>query len=231
MPRNIRKQGAAPQAEELEKAHQILAFAHASAESLLTAYNSLSEERGRGGPSYQQQDQLRAMLLFAGAGLDACAQQIVRDALPRLAAEHDDARDALAGFAARRLRRQRTDVEVAAVDTDFLADVLIGDPETNLIEKLIDELTGSSMQSVEELKKVAAFLGVVKDKKLAAALPDLRSAFRVRNRIAHDMDIQFTPGKARNRRPRKRDDMVTETNRLLESAELVVAATDAALTS
>src|SRR4051794_20034668 len=98
MAKNIRKQGDAPAAPELDKAHQILTYAHGSAKSLLTAFNSLSKQRGRGGPSYEQQDLLRAMLLFAGAGVDACAQQVVRDTLPRLAAEHDDAQTALVSY-------------------------------------------------------------------------------------------------------------------------------------
>lgn len=229
MPLNIRKQGAAPTAPELVKANQILIYAHGSAESLLTAFNGMSQQRGRGGPSHQQQDLLRAMLVFAGAGLDACAQQVVRDALPRLAADNESARSALIAYTSRKLRKQRADADVAAVDTDFLASLLLGSPEQNLVESLIDELTGSSMQSVEELKKVAAHLGVVQDPGLKAALPGLKQPFGVRNRIAHDMDIKFTEGRGKNRRARKRDGMVEDTNRLLEGAELLVLAVDKTL--
>ena len=168
------------------------------------------------------------MLVFAGAGLDACAQQLVRDALPRLVVEHTDARDALTAFAARRLRRQG-DSEVGGVDARFLAELLLGDPEQNLIEALIDDLTGSSMQSVEELKRVAAHLGVVGDKELMACIESVRNAFGVRNRIAHDMDINFFDSKRRSRTARKRADMVRDSNSLLAAAEALVLAVDRVL--
>jgi len=149
----------------------------------------------------------------------------VRDALPRLVAEHTDARDALTAFAARRLRRQ-ADTEVGGIDARFLAELLLGDPEENIIEALIDELTGSSIQSVEELKRVAAHLGVVGDKQLMRCLDAVREAFRVRNRIAHDMDINFFDSKRRNRTARKRADMVRESNNLLAAGEALVLAVD-----
>jgi hypothetical protein len=137
--------------------------------------------------------------------------------------EHEDARDALTGFAARRLRRQG-ESEVGGVDARFLAELLLGDPEKNLIEALIDELTGSSMQSVEELKRVAAHLGVSGDKQLMTCIDSVREAFKVRNRIAHDMDINFFDSKRRNRTARRRADMVRESNDLLAAGEALVLA-------
>lgn len=172
------------------------------------------------------------MILFAGAGLDSCAQQIVRDALPVLVTKNEDAGAALVGFTARRIRKQSEDV--VTVDAKFLAEVLIGGrpgatAEETVIDMLIEELTGSSMQSVEELRRVAQHLGVANDGPLVASINSLRSAFQIRNRIAHDMDIQFTSGRGRNRRPRRRDDMVQEANKMLEAAERLVAAVDRAL--
>jgi len=224
----IRKPGACPPAQELQRAYQIVVYAHDTAKSLLAGFNSLGAARGRGAPSDEQQDLLRAMLMFAGAGLDACAQQVVRDALPQLVTSHDDARKALIGFAARRLRRE-TESDTAGIDARFLAELLIGKPEENLIEALIDELTGSSMQSVDELKRVASHLGVIGDKSLVKAIDGTREAFRVRNRIAHDMDIKITPGRGRNRTQRARADMVRDTNNLLEVAEALGEAVQRAL--
>ena len=217
----VREPCTPPSTAELLRSHQIVLYAHETAASLLAGFNSLGRARGRGAPSDEQQDLLRAMLVFSGAGLDACAQQIVRDALPRLVAEHEDAREALTGFAARRLRRQ-SDTDVAGIDARFLAELLLGDPEKNLIEALISELTGSSMQSVEELKRVVAHLGLTSDKELMKAIEGVRDAFRVRNRIAHDMDINFFDTKRRNRTVRKRADMVRDSNSLLAAAEALV---------
>jgi hypothetical protein len=89
-PKAIRVQGGEPEAAELKRSFQINRYAHASAGSLLAGYNSLGKERGRGAPSDEQQDLLRAMLLLAGAGLDACTQQVVRDALPEVVARHPE---------------------------------------------------------------------------------------------------------------------------------------------
>jgi hypothetical protein len=224
----IRELGERPAAHELQQAYQIVVYAHNTAASLLAGFNSLGAARGRGAPSDEQQDLLRAMLVFAGAGLDACAQQVVRSALKILVAAHGDARKALVGFAARRLRRE-TDTDVAGIDARFLAELSVGNPEENLIEELVDELTGSSMQSVEELKRVAAHLGVVGDKPLIKSIEGTREAFRVRNRIAHDMDIKITAGRGRNRTLRRRADMVRDTNNLLAAAEGLTQAVQRAL--
>lgn len=227
-PKEIRNQGPEPDAEELARAFQITRYAHASAKSLLAGFNSLGQARGGGAPSHEQQDLLRAMLLFAGAGLDACAQQVVRDSLPRVVQINQEARQALTRFGAKRLRKDsRTDV--GGVDTELLTSLLIGDAEEGLIEVLIEELTGSSMQSVEELKRVAAHLGVVQTKPLLTAIEAVREPLQVRNRIAHDMDVKFTESTSRNRKGRKRADMVKDANLLLACSENLISAVDSAL--
>ena len=87
------------------------------------------------------------------------------------------------------------------------------------------------MQSVEELKRVAAHLGVAKDGRLMGVIDGARDAFAVRNRIAHDMDIKLTTGRGRNRKLRKRADMVRDTNALLAAAEELIRAVDVELMS
>jgi hypothetical protein len=221
----IRTQGGAPNAAELQRAYQITGYAHGSARSLLAGYNSLGQARGRGAPSDEQQDLLRAMLLFAGAGLDACAQQVVRDTLPKIVATHRDARKALTGFAARQLRKSE-ETDIGGIDAGVLASLLLGDAEEELIERLIGELTGSSMQSVEELKRVAAHLGVINSARLNQAIEAVGDPFGVRNRIAHDMDIKFGQPNPRNRLVRRRSDMVRDANLLLVAAEELILAVD-----
>ena len=225
----VRNPGSAPAAPQLQRSYKIVVYAHETAASLLAGFNSLGLARGSGAPSDEQQDLLRAMLVFAGAGLDACAQQIVRDALPRLVAKDDDARTALIRFAARHLRQGEGDSDSGAVDAKVLATLLLGSPAQDLVELLINDLTGSSMQSVEELKRVVTCLGLVKDRQLLATIQGTREAFKVRNRISHDMDVNFTSNPRRNRTLRRRDDMVRDTNVLLGVAEALVVAADKAL--
>jgi transposase-like protein len=139
--------------------------------------------------------------------------------------EHPDAKQALIGFAARKLRREG-ETDTGQIDARFLAGVLLGDPESTLIEALVTDLTRSSMQSAEELKRVAAHLGVISDTQLVRKIENLKQAFAVRNRLAHDMDVNFAEGRGRNRRLRKRADMVREANSLLGAAEALVRAVD-----
>jgi hypothetical protein len=228
--KQIRTQAGEPTSAHLAKAYSITIYAHTTARSLLDGFNSLGIERGSGSPSIEQQDLLRAMLIFAGAGLDACAQQVVRDALPRLVENHADAREALVNFGARVLRKSG-DTGGGTVDTKVLASIMVGDPEANLIERLIDELTGSSMQSVEELKRVAAHLGVTSSTGLMSAIDKVKDPLDIRNRIAHDMDIKITEGKGRNRVSRKRASMVDGANLLLAAAEELIIAVDNELAS
>ncbi len=168
------------------------------------------------------------MLLFAGAGLDACAQQVVREALPKVVANNENARQALVNFGARQLRKS-DETDVGGIDARVLASLLLGDPEADLIERLIDELTGSSMQSVEELKRVASHLGALGSEDLMEAIENVKDPLGVRNRIAHDMDVKFTQTTGPNRKGRKRADMVRDANYLLTAAEQLIVAVDAEL--
>lgn len=215
-----------PKADKLARAFQVVDYAHASASSLLDAFNAVGKERGRGAPTIAQQDLLRAMLLTVGAGLDSCAKQLIEHVLPVLAATGGPSRDELVTFAVRRLRKGEE--TSAALDAKFLVELMLGRPEENLIKAFIAELTGTSLQSTAQLHRVAAALGVSGDRELKAAINDLQSAFEIRNMIAHEMDINFSkPG--RNRTSRGRDNMVAETNKLLSAADLLIAAVDACL--
>lgn len=172
----------------------------------------------------EQQDLLRAMLLFACAGLDSSAKQIIVDAMPRLALYHDVVRDELRKFAVRRLRRG-DDGETAGLDASFLADVLIGDTRLNLIEAFKDEMTGKSLQSLEQLRRVAAALGVGDAQDVDTAISAIGDTFSIRNKIAHEMDINFATVN-RNRNGRRRDDMVRRTNSVLSTADALLRAVD-----
>ena len=220
-----------PKADKLARAFQVVEYAHASATSLLDAFNAGGNEggrRSRGAPTTAQQDLLRAMLLTVGAGLDSCAKQLIEHALPELAAAGGPSRDELVTFAVRRLRKGEE--ASVALDAKFLIELLLGQPEANLIKAFIAELTGASLQSTSQLHRVAAALGVGDDRDLKAAINDLQSAFDIRNKIAHEMDINFS-SRGRNRTSRSRDPMVAETNKLLRAADFLLAAVDARLTA
>ena len=217
-----------PKDERLARPFQVVDYAHASATSLLTAFNTVGRERGRGAPTTAQQDLLRAMLLTVGAGLDSCAKQLIEHALPALAAPGGPSRDELVTFAVRRLRKGEE--TSAALDAKFLVELMLGQPEENLIKAFTAEPTSSRLPATEQPHKVAAALGVSKNQELKKAINDLQNSFKIRNKIAHEMDINFS-STGRNRTSRSRDPMVAETNKLLTAADLLLSAVDAHLTT
>lgn len=64
------------------------------------------------------------------------------------------------------------------------------------------DLTGSSLQSAEEVDKTAAALGV-DDGQLRKRIGDLRMLFSARNQISHELDLQ-QPGRPGDRTRRTR---------------------------
>lgn len=109
-----------------------------------------------------------------------------------------------------------------------LAGLLIGDPHTNLIEAFIDDLTGASLQSREQLIKVTKALGVANETLIKTAIENLTDTFDVRNKIAYEMDINFATVN-RNRTSRARDNMVRRTNSVLATGDALLRSVDTAL--
>jgi hypothetical protein len=208
----LKERPSEPNAAELKNASKIVGYAHDTATSLLDGFTVLRTSQGMGTTTDEQQDLLRAMLLFACAGLDSAVKQIIEDAMPRLALQQEKAKAELQKFAARRLRRGEDPDGGTALDATFLSQVLVGNPHENLIESFKDELTARSMQSVEQMNRVAAALGIADGENVTAAIGELGGTFRIRNEIAHRMDINFAT-RNRNRNGRKRDDMVRRNER------------------
>lgn len=129
-------------------------------------------------------DLLRAAVVFTGAGLDATLKQLIRDTLPRLLESITQAHDKFESFAAGQLGTG----EIA--DTKTIARYLTSsDPRGRLIEDYIYDLTGSSLQSAEEVHLAAGALGI-DDSSLRKRITGLRPLFVMRNEISHELDLQ-----------------------------------------
>lgn len=205
----------------------ILASGHRSVGSLLEVFES--HRTGPGAPTDPQQDLLRAMVLFAASTLDAVVKQLIRDALFVVIERDEGAQSQLKAFVDRRLRR----VERAApepgrqglLDVRYLAEVIAsGNPRLVLVNDLIDELTGDSLQSRDQLLRVAAHFAVTREE-IIDDFDVMALIFRVRNEIAHEMDIELGQ-RTRTRRPRKREDMVRFADALLQTAFRFVKSVD-----
>jgi hypothetical protein len=93
-----------------------------------------------------------------------------------------------------------------------------------LIEDYIYDLTGSSLQSAEEVGRVAGALGI-NDAPLRRRIDDLKNLFVARNEISHELDLQRPeqPGdRTRRTRPLRRTKDLCQEG--LEVAQLMVNA-------
>lgn len=126
-----------PAAKELHAAHSILAAAHRTTDAFADAFDIVrSSRKAKGAPTDEEQDLLRAMLLFAGAGLDSMIKQLTRDALSRVLERDLGAQKLFQEFIERRLRQRETGAErIVTLDTKFVAYIL-SDPSPRAALKI-----------------------------------------------------------------------------------------------
>jgi hypothetical protein len=171
---------------ETETAQRFLASAYDSVVAVLETFETVVElRRGemqatRGRLTASEEDLLRAAIIFTGAGLDATLKQLIRDTLPTLLGTNALAHDKFETFASDRLGTG----EIA--DTRAIARYLTShDPRARLIEDYIYDLTGASLQSTEEVQRVAGALGV-EDRAIRQRLANLSpcSSHATRSRMS-----------------------------------------------
>jgi hypothetical protein len=124
------------------------------------------------------------MLVFASAGIDSMVKQLVADALPLAVTADPEARGQFRSYVERRLK--------APDSARLLADAFAADnSREHLTLALVSDLRSGSLQSVDELARAAAFFAIpVAD--FIGDVDALRRAFRVRNEISHEMDVDFS---------------------------------------
>ena len=95
MPQQLRPFSIPDPGGQVTRSWDILKRAHESAASLLASF---SEERDPGAPSDTEQDLLRAMIVFAAAGLDAMLKQLLSDCLNTALEKSEGAAEKLAEY-------------------------------------------------------------------------------------------------------------------------------------
>ena len=209
-------------ASELRNAHLVLKHTHSTVESFLNAFESHVSQRGPGSPTDQEYDLLRAMLVFACSGLDSSIKHAVREALPAVINRVDRAADNFRDFVEKQLSVD------AQSTTRLVAKVLTTEsPRSALIQHLIRDLTGRSLQSKDQVLRVGSFFDIPSSE-LVDDRPLFDRVFRARNQIAHEMDIDFTQPR-RNRASRRKQEMVDYTSAVLGCAAKFLAGVDARL--
>lgn len=218
-----------PSTNPTNKARLILQPATASVKSFNDAFDNVRAYRGagKGMTTDEDQDLLRAMLVFAAAGLDSTTKQLIRNTLPLLLAKDPTVQKKFEEFVARRLRGEEEDSE-GVTGRKFLARIVASaQPRAQLIEEYVRDLTGSSLQSPDELMRAASALGI--DPRQAGIDPkQLRPIFEIRNKIIHELDIDLG-GQRRKRVVRGRDPLLKDSKTLLQVAENLVASVETKL--
>ena len=208
-----------PQAEELSKAYLVLKHARSTAQSFLDTFEERLSARGRGAPSDQDYDLMRAMLVFACAGLDSMIKHLIRDALPAVIDRVDEAKREFRDFVRKELEGDKR--------SELLSEALSGgNPRTRLVEELVAKLTSQSLQSKQQVLSAASHFGLQADQLMAKPKPDVYDmVFRARNQIAHEMDIDFDQPR-RSRTPRNKMATVQQARDVLDLATRFLAAVD-----
>ncbi len=199
--------------EEIRSAVLIHRQAIAAADKFHSLYTGL-RKGSKGTTSHDEQDLLRAMLVFSCSGLDAVVKQLVQDALAAVVESDDGAQQQFQKFVERRIKRgtlaedkERNGVPTQVIDINLLARVLVDKkPREALIGVLTDHLVADSLQSKDQLLKVAAHFALTKDQVMTNE-KTATDAFKARNEIIHEMDVDLDGHKKRRQRTYKR--MVT----------------------
>ena len=205
---------------ETSKAKKVVEHAKDSVKGFLEAFTAVRKHRGagKGAPTDEDQDLARAALVFAAAGLDSCIKHLIKDSIHSLAAFDLKVGEHLDKFVKKLIR---------AESPDRLADALLADsPRQSLVDSYIYELTGSSLQSFEELAKASGALGIKVDM-LTQKKNEISEIFRTRNQIIHELDVKFEAQQGqRERNSRTKTKLEDEAHLLLSLAEHFIKAVD-----
>ena len=111
--------------ELLKKPASIFEYTHASATSLVKAFDDAKAKRGnvRGVLTDQEQDRLRAGLVMCCAGVDAALKQAIRDCFEYLLEANKQVREGFERFIRKRIGGEGDILELAS-GVKFLAQVL-----------------------------------------------------------------------------------------------------------
>ena len=222
-----------PQDLRLGRAYLILLQAHSASYRFAGAFVRSVEASVSVGeePDEEAENYLRAMLVFASAGLDSMVKRTAEDALPSLIKQNAEAREGLRDFVEGQLGRKEQP------DYKMLTNLLVAEsPVDEMTALLVRHLTDNSLQSVDMLLRAVSFFAI-EPISIVGNPNALRDVFRIRNEIIHDMDVDpsRSPSAKRteapevNVRPRDYDSMVAAANQILEVADAFLAAVDAKL--
>lgn len=179
-------------------------------EHTLTSVNKFYElfQKNRkgtmGSTTHVEQDLLRAMLVFSCSGLDAVVKQLIKDGLASVIGKEAGAQQEFQKFIERRIKKSNfEEKEKLLIDVGWIASIFASaTPREQLIAALCRNLTDDSLQSRDQLLKVASHFAITQVDLLEKP-EETKKAFDVRNEIIHEMDTDLSGKKKRNQRAEK----------------------------
>ncbi|PWK89492.1 hypothetical protein C8D88_102766 [Lentzea atacamensis] len=164
-----------------------LGATHQSVSGLFDALHVLrlkgqqAKAESRGKLSADEQDLLRAALVFTSSGLDACLTRLLRDTLPALVATDGAAEKQFKKWVSTRLDNK--------VSAELRQAILDGDPRARLVELYVKVISTPSLQATGDLRTVRDALGLTAAQVSDHLVDDLAPFFAARNEIAHELDL------------------------------------------
>lgn len=205
--------------------HNILTKTVESVNSFNALYKA-GRSGAKGGPStHEQQDLYRAVLVFACAGLDVFVKQLVKNKLPQLLEADKDVQGKFKEYVKRGIKKDEKEI----LNTVALA-LIDQTPRNVFLDEYIKNMTGDSLQSVSELRRVSEASGLDTKRIFTRKKENtLNDAFMARNQIIHEMDINISGSTSRTtgyrtRRQRKATVMEEHTKSILDLAEELFSA-------
>ena len=191
----------------------ILKAAHETSSDLLALFDKpQGGTRPAGKPGNTDQDLLRSMLIFAGAGLDASMKRLIEDAFFLVVESDEGVRKKAIEHFSKQLSNETKDLARWLFDEK---------PRGAMVSDLIKHLTGSSLQSKEQVETVIDYFKLERKNILAGNESVIKEAFAVRNKIIHEMDADLSKERTqgqRKRTQRLRTDMVNYANAIFRVA-------------
>lgn len=179
--------------EEIKVAWRYLAGAHKSVSALFDALHVLrmqeqqtKNKKAQGRLSQDQQDLLRAALVFTSSGLDACLRRLLPDALPALVDGNK-----LAEKKFKQITSQKLDEKVPKE----LREAILNRDTRQMIDLYAADLAHSSLQGTSELTSIRDALGIPHTQLADNRIGKLASFFAARNEIVHELDFIESTGR------------------------------------
>jgi RiboL-PSP-HEPN len=174
-----------------------------AARSFINFYDLFQKCRtgSKGTTTHVEQDLLRAMLIFSCAGLDAVLKQLINDNLEDIINLDEGAEKQLQKFIEKKIYKPNSGEDNKNILNANWVSTLFSNknPRLKIIKDLQYSLTSDSLQSIDQVIKIASYFAIEKNN-IVSNDNEVKKVFKVRNEIVHEMDSIVGGKKKRNQR-------------------------------